>query len=173
MTFSFYDNSVATYLHTLENIAAILEKGAAFAEAGNMDAQDIVNKRLHDTMMPFYFQVVSTAHHSWGAIQGMQSGRFTPPSFSDDYTYAALQALIKEAQDGLSALSVEDVNKLADGNVVFALGEREMPFTNINFLTSFSLPNFYFHATTTYNILRHVGVEIGKLDFLGKLKLGV
>ena len=56
--------------------------------------------------------------------------------------------------------------------MVFAIGDREMPFTNQNFLLTFSLPNFYFHATTTYDILRMLGVPLGKMDFLGRMKIG-
>ena len=67
------------------------------------------------------------------------------------------------------SISVAD---FAEKSMVFAVGERELPFTNENFLLSFSLPNFYFHATTIYNILREVGVPLGKVDFLGNMRVG-
>jgi hypothetical protein len=73
---------------------------------------------------------------------------------------------------GLAGLSEPEVEALADQSTVFSIGKHEMPFSNQNFLLSFSLPNFYFHATTTYDILRMLGVPLGKVDFLGKLKLG-
>ena len=133
----------------------------------------MVMTRLRDDMMPLHFQVVSVAHHSRGAMQGLERGTFSPPSFELDKSYAELQELIEEAKAYLTALDPEKVEALADESVVFKLGEREIPFTNRNFLLSFSLPNFYFHATTTYDILRTLGVPLGKRDFLGKMKMGV
>ena len=128
--------------------------------------------RLRDDMMPLHFQVVSVAHHSWGAMQGLQKGVFSPPSFELDKDYAGLQGLVAEARQGLGGLDAADVEALADKSIVFKLGKRELPFTNRNFLFSFSLPNFYFHATTTYDILRMLGVPLGKMDFLGRMKVG-
>ncbi len=123
-------------------------------------------------MMPLHFQVVSVAHHSWGAMQGLQKGSFSPPSFELDKDYVGLQALVADARAGLSGLDKEEVEALAEKSMVFKLGKRELPFTNRNFLLSFSLPNFYFHATTTYDILRMLGVPLSKIDFLGKMKVG-
>ena len=172
MTISFYDASVGAYLQVLDSVANILDKGASFAAEGQTELEGIVTTRLRDDMMPFHFQIESVAHHSWGAIQGMQNGQFAPPNFAQDKDYAGLQALIASAQDGLRGLSEDEVNALADGRLVFSLGERELPFTNQNFLLTFSLPNFYFHATTTYDILRMMGVGLGKMDFLGSIKVG-
>ncbi|MEM7096711.1 MAG: DUF1993 domain-containing protein [Pseudomonadota bacterium] len=172
MTVTFYDASAGAYLQVLDAVANILEKGGAWAAEQGVDPQDIVEYRLAEDMMPFHFQIESVAHHSWGAVQGMQSGQFSPPSFAMDKNYAGLQGLVNEARDGIRSLSEEDVNALADGSLIFSLGERQLPFTNKNFLTSFSLPNFYFHATTTYDMLRIKGVTLGKMDFLGQIKVG-
>lgn len=172
MAISFYDASVGSYLQVLEGVTSFLEKGAAHAEAGNLDLGEVVMTRLREDMMPFHFQVVSVAHHSWGAMQGLKEGVFRPPSFELDKDYAGLQALVSEARSGLADLKKPEVEALADQSMVFSLGKREMPFTNENFLLSFSLPNFYFHATTAYDILRMLGVPLGKMDFLGKMKVG-
>ena len=168
MTISFYDASVGTYQQILTSLAGTLRKGAEHLD----DPNAVVTTRLHDDMMPFHFQVVSACHHSWGALQGMRDGRFSPPSFEIDKDYAGLQALVDEALAGVKSFAEGEANALADGSMVFALGEREMPFTNYNFLTTFSLPNFYFHATTTYAILRSAGAPLGKMDFLGQMKIG-
>lgn len=173
MSFSFYDVSVGSYLQILEGAAGVLETGKAHAAEAGLDLQEIVMTRLRDDMMPFHFQVVSTAHHSWGAIQGIQKGEFRPPSFELDLDYAGLQGLIQEARDGLSGLDRADVEALADGSLIFKLGKNEIPFTARNFILSFSLPNFYFHATTTYDVLRMQGAPIGKMAFLGQMKAGV
>ena len=105
-------------------------------------------------------------------MQGLQKGSFSPPSFDLDKDYAGLQALVAEARDGLAGLDAAKVEVLAEKSIVFKLGKTELPFTNRNFLLSFSLPNFYFHATTTYDILRMLGVPLGKMDFLGPIKVG-
>ena len=172
MGISFYDTSVGTYQQVLDSVAAILDKGAAFAAESEIELDEIVAAKLREDMMPFHFQIVSVCHHSWGALQGMRDGRFLPPSFELDKDYQGLQSLVGEAQEGVASISEGDVADLAEKSMVFAIGDREMPFTNVNFLLSFSLPNFYFHATTTYDILRMLGAPLGKMDFLGKMKMG-
>ena len=172
MSISFYDTSVGSYQQVLGSVAAILDKGAAFAAENKIGLSEIVATKLRDDMMPFHFQIVSVCHHSWGALQGMRDGRFLPPSFELDKDYQGLQSLVGEAQEGVASISESEVNELAEKSMVFAIGDREMPFTNANFLLSFSLPNFYFHATTTYDILRMLGAPLGKMDFLGRMKMG-
>ena len=167
-----YELGVGTANRVLESTIKVMEKGAAHAEASGLDLGEVVLTRLREDMMPFHFQVVSVAHHSWGAMQGLKEGIFRPPSFDLDKDYAGLQALVSEARSGLGDLAESEVEALADKSMVFSLGKREMPFTNQNFLLSFSLPNFYFHATTTYDILRMLGVPLGKMDFLGRMKMG-
>lgn len=85
--------------------------------------------------------------------------------------YAALQHLVTQAQTTLRGLKPEVVNALENNDVVFQLGEVKLPFTAANFIMSFAQPNFYFHVTTTYNILRSVGVPLGKRDFIGMPRL--
>ncbi|MEM9624342.1 MAG: DUF1993 family protein, partial [Pseudomonadota bacterium] len=98
MSISFYTASVAAYQQVLDGLAEIMNKGAAFAEEQNMALDDVVQKRMQEDMMPFHFQIVSVCHHSWGAMQGMQAGEFSPPSFALDKSYAQLQELVKQAQ---------------------------------------------------------------------------
>ncbi len=172
MNISFYDVSVGTYQQVLGSVAAILDKGAAFAAETKIDLEEIVGTKLRDDMMPFHFQIESVCHHSWGALQGMRDGKFSPPSFELDKDYQGLKTLVGEAQEGVASISESDAADIADKSMVFAIGDREMPFTNQNFLLSFSLPNFYFHATTSYDILRMLGAPLGKRDFLGRMKVG-
>ena len=172
MSISFYDASVGSYLQILDAVVGVLDKGASHAAEVGLDPQEIVTTRLHEDMMPFHFQVVSTAHHSWQALEGMRTGSFSPPSFEIDKDYAGLQAIVADARKNIANLKEADVEALAEGSLVFKLGKSEIPFTNPNYLLSFSLPNFHFHATTTYDILRMLGVPLGKMDFLGQMKLG-
>jgi len=173
MSLSFYDTSVTSYLQVLEGIAGVLDKGASHAAETGLDLQEMVMARLHDDMMPLHFQIVSLAHHSLGAIQGLQQGSFSPPSFELDMDYASLQAVVANAREKLAELDAAEVESLAANSMVFKIGKKEIPFTNENFLLSFSLPNFYFHVTTTYSILRMLGVPLGKMDYLGQMRISV
>ena len=171
MAFSLYDASVGNYLQILGAVSSFLDKSLAHFREKGIDPAEIVETRLAPDMLPFRFQIVSVAHHSRGAIEAAKNGIFVPPSGKPDLDYAALQALVTEARHELSALTPESVNALAGRDVTFKLGERALPFTAEDFLMSFSLPNFFFHATTAYDILRHKGAPLGKRDFMGKLKL--
>lgn len=170
MAISLYDISVASYLQILDAMSGVLDKGAAFAAEQGIDLDGIVNTRLHDDMNPFHFQVVSVWHHSLGAMRGAEDGVFSPPP-SLELDYAGLQGLVKEASTELRGLSENKVNALAGKAMKFKMGDFEIPFTVEGFILSFSLPNFYFHATTTYDILRMQGVPLGKMDFLGALRV--
>lgn len=172
MTISLYDASVASYLQALAGVANVLQKGREHAEQGGLDLDELVRYRLSEDMFPFSFQVISVWHHSYGAIKGMKAGVFQPPPKMSDMDYAKLEGLVAEATESLSAETPESINALADNPMMFKFGEREVPYTMPNFLLSFSLPNFYFHAATTYDILRMHGVQLGKLDYLGKLRIG-
>jgi uncharacterized protein len=166
-----YDVTIASYLQTLGAVAGILEKGANHCAAAGIDLNDVVEARIHPDMLPLRFQIVSVAHHSLGAVKGVEAGVFGPPSAPSDLDYAALQDLVNTARQGLQAYAGGDVEALAGKEVVFQLGDRKLPFTAENFLMSFSLPNFYFHAATAYDILRMKGVPLGKRDFMGQLRM--
>ena len=171
MAFSLYDASVANYLQTLGAVSGFLDRSLTYFREHNVDPETIVEARLAADMLPLRFQIVSVAHHSRGAIEGVQQGVFNPPSTKVAYDFAGLQGLVAETREALSALTPEAVNALGGRDLVFHLGERKLPFTAEGFLMSFSLPNFYFHATTAYDILRTNGVPLGKRDFIGRLNM--
>lgn len=172
MTFSLFDATVANYLQILGAVRGFLEKSRThFHEKGMDDLAEIAEARLTADMLPFRFQIVSVAHHSRGAMEAAKNGVFVPPSGKPDLDFPALQALVTEAATELAKLTPEAVNALIGRDVTFKLGDRALPFTAEGFLMSFSLPNFFFHATTAYDILRHKGAPLGKRDFMGRLKL--
>ena len=171
MAFSLYDATVANYLQILGAVGGFLEKSLTHFQEKGIDLAEIVQSRLTQDMLPLRFQIVSVAHHSRGAMEAAQTSVFTPPSAKPDLDYAALQALVTEARDELSLLRPEAVNALLGHDVTFRVGDRTLPFTVEGFLMSFSLPNFFFHATTAYDILRQKGAPLGKRDFMGKLTL--
>lgn len=171
MAFSLYDATVANYLQILGAVGGFLDKSLAHFRDKGIDPAEVVETRLAPDMLPFRFQIASVAHHSRGALEATRSGVFVPPTTSPDQDFAALQALVAEARNELSAWTPESVEAVIGRDVVFKLGDRSLPFTAEGFLMSFSLPNFFFHATTAYDILRHKGAPLGKRDFMGKLKL--
>ena len=170
MAISLYDLSVASYLQTLGGVIGVLEKGLAHCTANSIDPNEIVETRLIADMLPFRFQVQSVAHHSAGAIEGVKAGVFSPPS-GPDLDYSGLQKLVSDAREALSKLTPAEVNALEGRDVTFQLRDFKLPFTAEGFLMSFSLPNFYFHAATTYDILRMKGVKLGKRDYMGQMRM--
>ncbi|HEX2559406.1 DUF1993 domain-containing protein [Phenylobacterium sp.] len=170
MAISLYDVSVTNYLQTLQAVAGFLDKGLAHLKAEGKDPEQFVETRLFPDMLDFRFQIASVTQHSLGAIEAAKAGVFTPPVPKGE-TYAGLQQRVADARAGLQALSREEVEALEGKEMVFALGERRLPFTVENFILSFSLPNFHFHATTAYDILRANGVPLGKRDYMGPLRM--
>ena len=171
MSTSLYDVSVTNYLQTIGAVAGFLDKGLAHCTSNNIDPSEMVESRLAADMLPLRFQIMSVAHHSLGAIEGVRKGVFSPPGSTEPLDYGSLQKLVADAGEGLRRLSREEVNALAGRDVAFQFRDRKIPFTAESFLLSFSLPNFYFHATTAYDILRTKGVPLGKRDFLGQLRI--
>jgi hypothetical protein len=171
MSTSLYDLSVGNYLQTVAAVSGFLDKGLAFCTSNNTDPNEIVETRLFADMLPFRFQVVSVAHHSLGTIEGLKKGVFAPPGQTAPLDYRGLQKLIADAAEALKAATPAEVNAFAGRDMVFQMRDRQVPFTAENFVLSFSLPNFYFHATTAYDILRLKGVPLGKRDFLGQLRI--
>lgn len=171
MATSLYDLSVTNYLQTLGGMEGFLGRGIAHFQENKIDPNEIVEARLHPDMLPFRFQVLATAHHSIGAIRGVKAGLFAPPAQLPPLDYAGLQKAVTEAREALQQLTPADVNAHEGKDVTFQIRDTKIPFTAEGFVQSFSLPNFYFHATTAYDILRSKGVPLGKRDFLGRMRL--
>ena len=172
MQLTFYDVSIPCYQQMLDSTASILEKGQQHAAANDMTLEEISNYRLHESMLPFSFQIISVWHHSLGAIKGMREGLFMPPPDKPGIDYAGLRGLIGEAQDAMAAETQDSMEALSGEYMLFRFGNNEVPFTTDNFLATFSKPNVYFHTTTAYAMLRQLGVPLGKLDYLGNMKVG-
>jgi len=170
MAFSLYAATVPSHRQILEAVAALLGKAEAFCAEKGLAPQDIIHARLAEDMQPFAYQVKSTAVHSLGAIEGVRRGVFSPDTAPPPETFAALKARIVETLAALETIEAAEVDSFVGRDMRFVFGERHVDFTAENFLLSFSLPNFYFHAATTYDILRWKGVPIGKRDFMGKLR---
>ena len=171
MSISFYDASVATYLQTMQAVAGFLEVGANYCSERNISLDDIVESRIYPDMLPFRYQIQSVSHHALGSMNAFVNGTFSPSVDLPDANYSELQQLIGDAIDTLKTYSAEIVDTYAEREVMFVFGKHKMPFIASNFLLSFSLPNFYFHATTAYDILRGKGAPVGKAHYLGPLRM--
>jgi hypothetical protein len=170
MSFSLYSALVPTYLQILESLSGWLDQAESFCSQKRIAPGQIIQARLADDMHPFAYQVKSAAVHSLGAIEGARRGVFTPDQTQPPDSFAALKTRITEARSGLQAVPPGEVDGLVGRDMRFSFGERHLDFRAEEFLLSLSQPNFYFHATTAYDILRWQGVPIGKRDFLGRLR---
>ena len=169
--FALYDATIPGFQQILAAIAALLDKAEAFCAETDMDPAALIDARLIDDMLPLGYQVKSVAAHSWGAIEGVRAGVFSPDMTPWPKDFAGLKSKISDASSGLAAATADEVNGFTGRDMAFVMGERRMDFTAEDFLLSFSVPNFYFHATTAYNILRVKGLKIGKMDFIGRPRL--
>ena len=135
------------------------------------ECHGLFTPRRHDPLLlPFADQVKSTAVHSLGAIEGVRRGVFSPDMTPPPESFAALKKRIADTRAALEVIEPAEIDAFLGRDMRFAAGERRLDFTAENFLLSFSQPNFYFHAATTYDILRWKGVRIGKRDFTGRLR---
>ena len=171
MTISLSNISVKTYSQLLPAASNIMQKAKAHFEEEGTNLQEIVDMRLYEDMATFSFQVFSVAHHSLGAINALKDGEFGPPNMPSGLDFESLHNMIKDAETQLLEVSCDDIDKLLDGQVIFKMGDIRWPFTNEDFILSFSLPNFYFHLTTMYDMLRVKGLPLGKMDFVGQMRL--
>lgn len=168
MSISMYLASVPPILRALTNLRAILEKAAAHAEARKIDPAVLVNARIFPDMLPLVRQVLIATDNAKGAasrLAGME-----PPKYEDnETTFQELMARIDKTIALLQTFNPEQIDGSEDKTISLPMHDKTLTFKGMPYLLEYVLPNIYFHATTTYAILRHNGVEIGKQDFLGKL----
>ena len=171
MAVSLYSATIPSQLQILGSIARLLDSAQAFCTEKHLGHAELLQARLASDMHPFTYQVKSTAVHSLGAIEGVRRGSFSPDTTEPPPTFEALKALIGTTITALETLNPAEVEGFIGRDMRFIAGPRQLHFTAENFLLSFSQPNFYFHATTAYDILRWKGVGIGKRDFTGRLRV--
>jgi hypothetical protein len=167
MSLSMYQASVPAYTQMLKSLSAILKKAEAHCEAKKIDPAVFVNARLYPDMAPFSRQIQIATDQVKGGLARLAGTE--PPSWPDtETTFADLQARLQKALDYAASFKPEQIDGSEGRDIVLKFGNGvEMPFKGQAFLINFSLPNFYFHIVTAYDILRHNGVEIGKRDYMG------
>ena len=171
MTISLYAATIPSYQQILGSVAGLVTRAEAFCKENGIAPVDLIQARLAPDMLPFTYQVKSAVVHSVGAIEGVRKGVFSPDMTPPPDSFAALATRVSEGLAALAKITPAEIESFIARDVQFAMGERRMNFTAEEFLLSFSQPNFYFHATTAYDILRFKGIPLGKRDYIGKLRL--
>lgn len=170
MAFTLYAATIPSYLQILNSVSRLVTKAEDHCREAGLAPDALIQARLADDMLPFAYQVKSTAVHSIGAIEGVRKGVFSPDTTTPPDTFEGLRERAAQAIAALEAVTPDEMESFIGRDMRFEFGSNAMEFDAEQFLLSFSQPNFYFHATTAYDILRLKGVQIGKRDFNGRVR---
>lgn len=168
MTLSMYQASIPVSIHVLNNLIAILEKGATYAETKKIEPSVLLNSRLYPDMFPLSRQIqiaCDIVNRGAARLAGTE-----PPQFEDnETTFPQLIERIQKTISHLNTFKPEQIDGSEEITITLPIRDNTLSFYGMQFLLYFILPNLYFHVTTAYDILRHCGVELGKRDFLGQI----
>ncbi|MBO6610048.1 DUF1993 domain-containing protein [Altererythrobacter sp.] len=172
MAITLYDAFVPSCQQILGGLSGLIDKGEAHVKEHGLDDTDLIEATLSDTMWTLPWHVRACWVHGAYTFDQLPTGEFTPDFTDVPDSWDSMRAMVDDTQAKLAALDPDAVEALADKTIGFVLGgKRLMEFSGQDFLLSFNQPNFYFHATTFYDILRHKGVALGKRDFMGTPRL--
>jgi hypothetical protein len=166
MTISMYQASVPRFVNILGNLSAILDKAQAHVDAKKLDPVALTSYRLFPDMLPMTKQVQIACDTAKGVVARLSAMEI--PAYEDnEKTLAELKARIAKTVAFIQTVTPAQIDGSEDREIVIKRGDKETRYKGMQFLLGHALPNFYFHVTTAYNILRRNGVEIGKRDYLG------
>ena len=168
MSLSMYQASVPAFLQMLNNLTAIFEKAEAFATERKVEEAVLLNWRLAPDMFALTRQVQIAADFAKGTTARL-AGAAVPSYADDEKSFAELKQRIAKTVAFVQGFKPADIDGSEDRDITLTVGGQEMRFKGLPYLVHFSLPNFYFHATTAYDILRACGVPLGKRDFIGTI----
>jgi hypothetical protein len=161
-----YQASVPVFLRGLKNLSAILEKATAHAAERKIDPTVFLTARLAPDMFPFTRQVQIASDHAKGATARLAGVEV--PKFEDvEKSFDDLQLRLSRVAEFVATFEAVRIDGSEDREIVLPIGGRPLTFSGRTYLLNFALPNFYFHSTTAYAILRHNGIALGKGDFIG------
>ncbi|MGE7369161.1 DUF1993 domain-containing protein [Neorhizobium sp. NPDC001467] len=166
MSLSLYDITLPAFIRAFENLSAILKKGEAFADEKGLDHRTLLEARLIEDMGPLTAQI-QRASDTAKFVAVRVGGIENVPMADDEVTFADLHARIAKTVDLLKAVEPSAMDGKDETEVVLKTSSGSTTFTARNYVLGFAVPNFYFHVTTAYAILRHKGVPLGKMDYLG------
>jgi uncharacterized protein len=163
-----YQASAPRFAHSLKNLSAIMDKAQAYSEAKKIDPVVLMSARLYPDMFPLSRQVQIAADTAKGAVARL--GGVENPKYEDnEKTFEELQARIAKTVEFINSFKPAQIDGTEEKEIVLKLGSNEVKYKGMQYLLGFALPNFYFHATAAYAILRHNGVELAKRDYLGTI----
>ncbi len=166
MPLSMYAVSTPRFVHMLNNLSALLDKAQAHIEAKKLDPAALTTARLFPDMFHLARQIQVACDVAKGAVARL-GGVEVPKHEDTEQTIAELKARIAKTIAFISTVPQAQIDDSADRDITLKLGRQDYTFKGMQYLLNFALPNFHFHATTAYNILRHNGVELIKKDFIG------
>lgn len=164
---SLYHATVPQFLQILQPVAGLVDKARAHCRANVLPDEALSEARLAPDMWVFAKQVLGAIQHSADAVAGVKVGETGPDLSPPPTSFDVLSERVEAAIAQLQAVKPEDLDAIAGNDTCFRFGERVMPFTVEDYMLSFALPNFFFHASMAYAILRKEGLDVGKRDFLG------
>ena len=167
MNISMYQASAPRFINSLKNLSVIIDKTQAHCEAKKLDAAALTGSRLFPDMFPFTRQVQSACDAAKGAVARL-AGVEIPKHEDTEKTFPELKERIAKTIAFIETVKPAQVDGSEDKKVTIKRASGDVTWTGMQYLLGQALPNFYFHVTTAYNILRHNGVEIGKRDFIGQ-----
>ena len=167
MPISMYQASAPRFANILRNLSAILEKAEAHCAAKKIEPAALTSYRLFPDMFPLTRQVQIASDTAKGAVARL-AGIEIPKYEDNEQTFAELKARIARTIDFVESVSAARIDGSDDKEIVLQMRSGERRFKGMQYLLGHAYPNFYFHVTTAYNILRHNGVEVGKADFIGQ-----
>ena len=165
---SMYDASIPVFIRTFRNLLAILDKGEAFANENGLDPKELTEARLIHDMDPLTAQIQRASDTAKG-VGGRLSGNPAPSYEDNETTFAEMRARIEKTIAYLEGVPRGQIDGTEDKAVELKTRSRAATLTGRDYLFNFALPNFYFHVTTAYDILRAKGVQIKKMDYIGEL----
>ena len=168
MSLSMYQAAIPEFVQMLNSLPAILDKAEAHAGSRKIDPEVLLNYRLAPDMLPFVRQIQIAADLAKGAAARL-AGVEVPKHDDTEKTFADLKARLAKTVAFVQSFRPNEIDGSEDREINLTLGEHKMSFKGQPYLVHFVLPNFYFHCTTAYDILRHCGVELGKRDFIGTI----
>lgn len=167
MSLSMYEASIPVFIRAFGNLSAILDKGIEHAKSAKLDPSTLIEARLFEDMHPLPAQIQRASDTAKGFAARI--GGIEAPKFPDEEkSFADLQARIAKTVEFLKSVKPAQVDGTEDKAISFNAGKTTLNFTGRSYLLNFALPNFFFHVTTAYDILRHKGVPVGKMDYLGR-----
>ena len=168
MSLSMYQAAIPAFVQMLNSLPAILDKAEAHAGSRKIDPEVLLNYRLAPDMLPFVRQIQIAADLAKGAAARL-AGVEVPKHDDTEKTFADLKSRLAKTVAFVQSFRPNEIDGSEDREINLTLGEHKMSFKGQPYLVHFVLPNFYFHCTTAYDILRHCGVELGKRDFIGAI----